>query len=330
MPSRTRSSPLWDPQTVLKIDNMGRCAGWARTCGRNCANTIALRNQQNADCFMKAMSMKEPDSVTLETDLYRLAGFVLCRRSHQDQADDMVEKWSARMERFAAAQEQIETTRRGRYSASRASSTVSDASSYSGTSSRSARISTTSSIPSSRSSTASSPASPSSPGPEVRAMQSMMSQHFERIAQLEATIAALTAQVSAPAQTAPATGAGVPIQAASPSQTADATQLVTQAPVPAPIEPTSPQSRASSSPSPNPATAPPCTLKHVRRRAIDEECPICQADFLQHDQLVWCKSKCGRTVHRTCFDKWEEMCQDNERTATCVICRTPWENECEC
>jgi hypothetical protein len=75
-----------------------------------------------------------------------------------------------------------------------------------------------------------------------------------------------------------------------------------------------------------------CTRRHVRRRAIDDSCPICYEDFLLRDQhqLVWCKSGCGRTVHKTCFDTWKTACLDRGAAATCVICRTQWARDCAC
>ncbi|KAF2440110.1 hypothetical protein P171DRAFT_435915 [Karstenula rhodostoma CBS 690.94] len=304
MSSRTRTPPLWDPQTVLKIDNMGRCAGWARTRGRNCAMTIAYHNQQNADCLMKALSTKQPDPIALENDLYRLAGFVLCRRWHQNQADDLVDKWSARIERFVAAQEEIESARRA----------------------RSARNSPT---PLSRTPEASSPTTPPSlSGSELRAMQSFMSQNVDRIAQLEATIAALTARVAAPQEmpttttpTSPPASVTPPAQPAPPTSTSTSSQ---SAPPPRlPVTPPAPQR-------PPPTTTPPCTLRHVRRRAVDNDCPICHEAFLADEPLAWCKRECGRTVHKACFADWEKACRDDGRVVTCGICRAAWGRECGC
>lgn len=293
MPSRIRTSPLWDPESVLKIDNMGRCAGWARTRGRNCANVIAMHNQQNADDLLEAISYEKPDAVALENDLYDLAGFLLCRRWHQDQADDLVEKWSARIERLASARVRSSRT-------SSSSSRTSEAS-----------LRTT---------------SPRSSGPEPRATQSLRPHHLDYIAQLEATIAALTAQVTASTPTTPV-----------------APSALDTPPIPAPTtpqrpaKPTSPPpSRpASSAASPAPKLSPPkttpsCTTAHVRRRAVDDDCPICHEAFLVDDALVWCKRECGRTVHKTCFADWKNFCRETGRVLTCGVCRSAWGKECGC
>jgi hypothetical protein len=49
-----------------------------------------------------------------------------------------------------------------------------------------------------------------------------------------------------------------------------------------------------------------CREIHVSRRPTGEDCPICTASMADSPlrDLVWCKARCGRSVHRTCFEAW--------------------------
>ncbi len=59
------------------------------------------------------------------------------------------------------------------------------------------------------------------------------------------------------------------------------------------------------------------------KRDVNKEdpCPICLED-LGDEPLLWCKTQCGNSVHRSCFMKW---CEKKSRgQATCVLCRAQW------
>lgn len=85
-------------------------------------------------------------------------------------------------------------------------------------------------------------------------------------------------------------------------------------------------------------TAPPpplaCMLEldHVARRRIGENCPICLERMagLPLNELVWCKSSCGQSVHVYCFAQWEDGRQNPHAPLTCVCCRGPWQPQCDC
>ncbi|KAF1978959.1 hypothetical protein BU23DRAFT_549649 [Bimuria novae-zelandiae CBS 107.79] len=285
--SPSRRLPLWDAPAVLKLTTTHRCAGWAPSRGRACANPIALHNQTTADALLKALSRKEPDAIDLEEDLYQLARLVLCRRWHQNQADNMVEKWSARIERYEREREDVEgMERRGR-----------------------GRGSSSSQSSSSQSSSTSPSRSPSS---------RTSSQNCTRIARLEATVATLVAELTArsTAQPPPSSETLFPRSTSASSPTSPPPSTPSSSP-PSPLQ-RSPQR--------------PCTNPHVRRRAIDDACPICHEDFLLRDQdaLVWCKSGCGRTVHGACWERWKHTQQADGREGSCAMCRTPWGRECAC
>ena len=101
-------------------------------------------------------------------------------------------------------------------------------------------------------------------------------------------------------------------------------------------------SRLSTEPAPSelsPASRPPlpssqCPRTHVRRRAIDDECVICRdgepMTALPLSELVWCKSECGRSVHKRCFRDWQDDCRAIGRSLSCTLCRADWAADCAC
>ena len=291
MPSCSRTVSLWDAQSVLKIDNMGRCAGWARSRHRNCANPIARHNQQRADNLIEALQKESPDFETLEDDLYQLASLLLCRAVHQNQVDDIVCKWETRLNRFATSQAEEEASRQNRRAFDRASGprTTITSSTPIPIPSRSLYGSGVSPLPSFQS-------IPRTSSPDLRVSQevtdfdAMVRDIVNRLCAIEAR------RIAAPASSESTTSPGS-------------------------------QRPANATP-----TTPTCTVRHARRLAIDDECPICHGDFLLRDQdrLVWCKSGCGRTVHQDCFETWKKACEEGDRVVTCGVCRTPWSQDCHC
>lgn len=64
---------------------------------------------------------------------------------------------------------------------------------------------------------------------------------------------------------------------------------------------------------------------YVTQREIeeDDDCPICfetlYATKATKETVIYCKSTCGKSVHRTCFMKWA-----NHKSSTCVYCKADW------
>ena len=61
---------------------------------------------------------------------------------------------------------------------------------------------------------------------------------------------------------------------------------------------------------------------NVQQREIEKEdcCPICFEEFIvDKESIVYCKFSCGKSVHQSCFVKWE-----NVKEGTCVYCRADW------
>ena len=251
MSSSTYNGTLWYTQNVLRIETRSTCIGQARSRCRGCNVAVAYENRKKANSLMNTLSRKSPDPVALEADLLDLARLLLCRRFHQDQAQEIVHKWNTYLEDLRESQSPSSET-----SVSITQSTSSASTQISSQSSR--RISHTVRTP-------------------------------------------------------------TPIIDESPSRS------VAQSPT-SPSAATTPHADAATSPSLS------CTRRHVRRRAIDDSCPICYEDFLlrDQDQLVWCKSGCGRTAHKTCFDTWKATCLGDGARVTCVICRARWARDCAC
>ena len=68
--------------------------------------------------------------------------------------------------------------------------------------------------------------------------------------------------------------------------------------------------------------------KQVEQRPIEEEdtCPICYDEFGEtaDDPVVWCRRKCGKSVHRDCFRMWEAQAVESGKAVSCVYCRSEW------
>ncbi|KAF8248331.1 hypothetical protein K440DRAFT_583555 [Wilcoxina mikolae CBS 423.85] len=65
-----------------------------------------------------------------------------------------------------------------------------------------------------------------------------------------------------------------------------------------------------------------------RKPLGQDDCPICYSGFREGEgeEVTWCKAMCGTNVHKGCFDEWRRMVKG---AVTCVMCRTPWEEEVE-
>jgi hypothetical protein len=67
-----------------------------------------------------------------------------------------------------------------------------------------------------------------------------------------------------------------------------------------------------------------CTREHVRRRSINEVCPICYEDELMGtlslSELVWCKDGCGRSFHRRCWESWASVKREEGDRHVRLVC----------
>ncbi len=82
------------------------------------------------------------------------------------------------------------------------------------------------------------------------------------------------------------------------------TETTHEAQIQAPSEGRTPGLQAVAVPESQPTRQQTCSATHNLRRSIDEDCVICTMLMVNCSlsELVWCKSSCGRSVHRDCFE----------------------------
>jgi hypothetical protein len=278
---------------------------------------IRYDNLKRVNSLVAEIATQEPDAQLLRPKLHRMAQYGLCVRYHQYQVDDMVDKWTSRI-RVAflpvAAPHSHRNIERSAIS-SRASSVQTHSTS-----------SVASSVPDHS---------------EIQTLQETIAamQETIRVAQRQLErlqyapppasslsrvstddISTLRLSRSSTIQSV-ATARSDSVRPAAPSPPVRTVQAQPPA-MSRVVEPTSG------------SVAGRCTRAHVRRLPLDEECAICYDDVplsrCEPSALVWCKSGCGRSVHRECFEAWETSCAQESRAATCTHCRTRWEDGCAC
>lgn len=61
------------------------------------------------------------------------------------------------------------------------------------------------------------------------------------------------------------------------------------------------------------------TSIEVKRKSLDDLCPICLDDLSNGDDIDYCKYTCGKNIHKACFEMWSKQ-QNNK----CVFCKQSW------
>lgn len=305
-------SQQWSPTEILQLCNDGRCVGYAPSKGRKCQMPIRYDNLKRVNSFVTEIATQEPDAQHLRPKLLRMAQYGLCMRYHQYQVDDMVDKWTSRIRRAfppVAAHHSHRNIERSAIS-SRASSVQTRSTS-----------SVASSVPDHS---------------EIQTLQ-------ETIAAMQETIRVAQRQLER-LQYAPLSRVStddISTLRLSRSSTIQSVATARSESV-RPVAPSPPVRTVQAQPpamarvieQTSGSVAGRCTRAHVRRLPLDEECAICYDDVplsrCESSTLVWCKSGCGRSVHRECFEAWETSCAQESRAATCTHCRTRWEDGCAC
>ncbi|KAF1944953.1 hypothetical protein EJ02DRAFT_463788 [Clathrospora elynae] len=341
--SRTTHSPSsWEPKDVLELCDDGRCVGYAPSKGRKCRMPIRYGNLERVNSLVTELRGQHPNAELLRPTLRRIAKHGLCLRYHTHQVDETVEKWMRRI-RVAFPEALPARSIRTQY----AGPTVRDQSAEHLSSSRQLILSSESLSQPSRSSTMSS--SPSLPAQsEVETFQETVAamQEFPQTAQRRpdqlsyappsADIRPRISRVSMSdisslnlSRSSTVASSSIPREiiagiigattAREDASSAAVSTASTASPVVVPTPP--PSSRR-------------CTSTHVRRLPLNEECPICNEEGLllecDASALVWCRSSCGRTVHKSCFDDWRAQCLIDGRSLKCAVCREAWDEGCEC
>jgi hypothetical protein len=310
--SASRLQPQWSPEDVLKLRIDGRCVGYAPSKRRECHNPIGYHNVHS---LVIAIVEKQPDPERLRPDLQRLAEHGLCYRHQGTQGEAMVNKWTSSIR--AEFPVEVDGTQEQRAAMQ----------------SRPATAAVT----------------PLAQLDSLRAQLAQVVQQLERLnsttsPRYDAAHSAAAESVVAPSDTLsiPSTASGPAARSAvyTTPQVATGSARGTDRPAiaAAPVGPaerissTTPLSSATSLPNVSQVAPRPrpqrCTRPHARRLPFDEDCPICyEGDPLfecDESEVVWCRSSCGRSVHKICFEDWRAQCVTNRRRLTCAVCGSDW------
>ncbi|KAL6161038.1 hypothetical protein ACJQWK_08331 [Exserohilum turcicum] len=315
--SNMYSQHQWCPTDILQLYEHHRCMGCATSRRRKCQRPLRREDVPKIKHIINELSEQRPDPVLLRPTLKRLAVHGLCVRDHQYQADALVETWTGRMR--AAFW-------------------------YIGTENASALSPT--STPTTRSVTASA---------ESLATRSELNTIRDTIDDMQETLRCTRRLLQAFSNG----DSPVPISPLSRISTSDISSLVlsrrsTSLSDSSERDTASPSSSTDASQTARhsatlsssssflplaPPSAPPppqhCTRSHARRIPLDDACPICDEgeplSSYNATETIWCKSSCGRTVHKSCFEGWHTQCLVDDRSLTCPVCRADWPDaDCAC
>ena len=112
----TAPAPKWNPRKTLDIrKHETTCYGWAVSKGRRCMHSTARPSQCQAQAILESLSKLDFRTAPLREELTELAEFLLCRHSHQDQAEEVVQGWMEKIqamidEENAVAEEDMDAT----------------------------------------------------------------------------------------------------------------------------------------------------------------------------------------------------------------------------
>jgi hypothetical protein len=312
-----RGPQLWCPEDILNLCEDGRCVGFAPSRRRKCQAIIRCTNANMVGKIIDEISRQRPDPILLRPWLLRLAAHGLCVRFHQDQADAMVERWTNKINAAFPA---------GTSSARAPSPTSVAASSISLTA----------------------PSQPDNLRETIRETMRCTNELLERLnnhspGQTPSISRISTSDISSLALSRHSTIPSDSSEHTTTSSSSDVTRPTRTAILPRPrpqifrtvtVPSTDENStRSTASVTPTPQTQH-CTRRHARRLALDDTCPICfEGDNLSDCDavdLVWCKSSCGRSAHKSCFETWRAQRVLDGQDPTCVVCRAAWDDECDC
>jgi hypothetical protein len=324
----------WDPTYVLQLWTDGRCVGHAPSKGRKCRMPIPYDNVKR---LLVELAEQQPDADLLEPKLKCLAHYGLCIRFHQYQIDDMVRKWSAMLRAAYPPRPLVQSSRHSATSrtSTRTSSTIVSSRSSSPVISTSIslndrivapRLQDTSRAAQRRLDSLRYISPPASPSPSISRVSTsdISTIRLSRSSTTQSTIAPRVQPSTLPAPRHRAPSPPTTPEVPSTPVVTQSSAVDTTPTIPSP--PTTPTTQS-------PATTRRCASKHVRRLPLDEECPICYDDVplseCNASELVWCRSGCGRTVHKSCFDVWRAE-RGSTQPLVCMVCRASWAEECDC
>jgi len=295
----SQQAQRWDPDSAFGIGNPDRwgaftCVGWAPTQRRRCRNPIAGHNQDAAWEILDELSSMRPLEVSeTQTDkLKEAAGYALCRRYHQDQVDMVVRKWKRILREEVSGQPE---RRRDESSEERSTSRNHRRSVSHGDSVRAPPFASSSTLSSTRSRSGSQELRQRNSRHNGMNRLGYVSDDVNEILRRMASILEAMSEQLRQAHSAPAV-----VEEEQQSSRAR-TPEPQQSPQARTLEP---QQQSVAVPESEPAHRQTCTARHKSRRSVDEDCVICTMPMVNCSlsELVWCKSSCGRSVHRDCFE----------------------------
>jgi hypothetical protein len=265
-----------------------KCAGFAPSKGRRCTKPTNAANRSTAGRLLDLGSKQLLSGQSVDDVLDELAPCVLCRW-HKDQTKTMATEWKSRVSQFWLGQAQALAA------TSPPRSTTSSSSRRPPSFEAAQRLdSLQTSIPSTASNS-----------------------HNSRHRRKETSHSA--ANSSSPPRS-PSTASALPERSNSPSNTSSTLSREDEEPTSDPAAVTAPR-------------------EHSRRRPVEGDCNICiepltrrnerdstsRIDGNESRELVWCERLCGLNFHKTCMDSWIAQPRENDRPASCPICRVNWQ-----
>jgi hypothetical protein len=279
----SRQVQQWDSESAFSIGNPDKggdftCIGFAPSQKRRCRNPIAAHNQKAAREILNQLSRMHPLDVSdTETSKLKTAvRYALCRRYHQDQVDEVVREWKEILRAEATRQpgwrrvessEERVASRNHRRLPSHDGPVMGPLLTFPSTSS-STRSRSGSQQPRQRNS-------------RHNGVNDRLSHVIDDMEDVR-TMTYLTETIHEPRRQAPSAPASVE-------------EEEQQLPVRAPEL----QQQSVS----KPARQQTCSVTHMLRRSVDEDCIICTMPMVNCllSELVWCKKSCGRSMHKDCF-----------------------------
>lgn len=328
----SRSIEIWNAHELFELYNPTHqsfsCKGWAPSRGRRCHNPPASRVTVNN--ILHRLSMREPDETEMYDDLLEAAELSCCRAYHQGQADKIAMTWSglvrdmkrtrlaerreeARMAEVRwveAASEAVSTSSghsRGRR-AIRAPAPAMIDTEYDSREMSPARstlsLSSSASLESFSSAMSSLPIlTPSSPRGSIGSTPSSPSTSSH--ASVSTGSSGIRTSSSTRSSGSGRTASSIPSTSFSIPTTLTATTTSSLDSMTFALSTVLEQVHALQAELERLRTTR-CSTAHVIRRSLTEDCAICyeRLSDTAFGDLVWCKSQCGRSVHKECWEHW--------------------------
>lgn len=274
-------STEWNAFDTLRIypqEPGFHCMGHAKTTSDGCChNPIAQANRKEASSILDDMCAVEPMSTESRQLLHLLAPIILCKRYHRDQEDKLYLQLRRRMRRASTPE-----------AVTGGNTTVVITSGW-------------------------------------RPRRSIQSQSLAAPAPVQRQSSRNTHPSSRP-PIVPSSPPALQNPPQSSSQQTSTTHSTTttaiheasvHTPTPQPTSRARPRSHESVIRATTATNVPSCTVRHARRRALAEECPVCTLPMEMSEGLTWCKAKCGQNFHMSCFKLWEEQQRGDGTTVLC-------------